>query len=269
MNDREHLPRRRALLIALGACAIAPLSLVAQNASAQAQLVDRAGSLRMLSQRIVKAYCQLGLGILPSDAETILARSVTRFNGAFVSVRDDPASDAAIIKRIQPEWSQFRDLVTLSPAKSSLEKIVALSETILQNSEALTVQLSSKLGLTAANWTNISGRQRMLSQRMAKSGFAMMWGMDATAYAKRFDEAHEQFKVALAELKRANHNSVEIARNLDLAETQFGLFDVALGNRRELAKLSPARAANVARTSERLLEVFDDITRQFAAIKAA
>jgi hypothetical protein len=267
MEARTHNARRRALLIALGICATTPLSLVAQNAAAQAQVVDRAGSLRMLSQRIVKAYCQLGLGVLPIDAETILARSATRFNGAFISVREDPASDPAIIKRIESDWSQFRNLVTLAPAKTSLEKIDVLSESILQNAEALTGQLSSRLGRSAATWTNISGRQRMLSQRMAKSGFGMMWGADAKNHGQRFDEAHEQFMSAFTELKRVNHNSIEIARNLELAEIQFGLFDVALGNRRELAKLTTARAANVARTNERLLEIFDDTTRQFAAIK--
>jgi hypothetical protein len=267
MQDWTHGARRRALLITLGVCATTPLTLVAQNVAAQAQIVDQAGSLRMLSQRIVKAYCQLGLGVLPNDAETILARSVTRFNGAFVSVRENSASDPALIKRIEADWSQFRDLVTLAPSKNALEKIDVLSESILQSAETLTGQLSAKLGRTAATWTNISGRQRMLSQRMAKSGFEMMWGMDAKVYGQRFDEAHEQFKVALTELKRVNHNSIDIARNLELAEIQFGLFDVALGNRRELSKLSPARAANVARTSERLLEIFDETTRQFASIK--
>jgi Type IV pili methyl-accepting chemotaxis transducer N-term len=267
MQDWTHGARRRALLITFGVCATTPLTLVAQNVAAQAQIVDQAGSLRMLSQRIVKAYCQLGLGVLPNDAETILARSVTRFNGAFVSVRENSASDPALIKRIEADWSQFRDLVTLAPSKNAIEKLDALSESILQSAEALTGQLATRLGRTAATWTNISGRQRMLSQRMAKSGFEMMWGMDTKVYGQRFDEAHEQFKVALTELKRVNHNSIDIARNLELAEIQFGLFDVALGNRRELSKLSPARAANVARTSERLLEIFDETTRQFASIK--
>jgi hypothetical protein len=47
------------------------------------------------------------------------------------------------------------------------------------------------------------------------------------------------------------------------------LFEIALGGRAELAKLAPTRAANVAKTSERLLELFDDTTNLFAQINAA
>ena len=265
MDARVSLPvSRRIFLRACATMSVLPFSLVSSEVSAQAQVVDRAGSLRMLSQRMQKAYCQLGLSILPNDAETVLARSLTRFNGAVVALRENKASDQSIIKRIETDWTQFRDLVSTAPTKANFLLVDSLSESMLQSAEALTTQLAASLGVQSARLTNVSGRQRMLSQRMAKSAFAIMWGMNASLHGKRFDVAREQFASAIVELRNSPIKNQDISRALDSAETQFGFFDSALGNRNELAKLSSARAANIAKSNERLLEVFDELTGLFA-----
>jgi hypothetical protein len=258
--------RRRAFIVTGAVSAVLPFAIASSQSAAQSQIVDRSGSLRMLSQRMTKAYCQLGMGILPNEAETILARSLTRFNGAMVALRENSASDQAIIRKIEGDWMPFRDLVSTAPTKANYARVDSLSESILSNAEALTVQLTAALRIQSARYTNLSGRQRMLSQRMAKSAFALMWGMDAKTFAKQHETAREQFVAALAELKRSAPKTAQIERWLELAETQFGFFDVALGNRAELAKLNQSRAANVAKSNERLLEIFDDLTAQFAAL---
>jgi Type IV pili methyl-accepting chemotaxis transducer N-term len=260
--------RRRLLIAAVGASATLPLTLVIGQASAQAQIVDRAGSLRMLSQRIAKAYCQLGQSVLSNDAETILAKSVSRFNGALVTVRANAAAPQNVIKLIESDWAQLRDLATVTPSKDAFKKVDALADALTENADALAAQLATALGVQSARWTNVSGRQRMLSQRMAKSAFALMWGLDSKAYAQQYDTARTQFNVALTELQRVQHNAPLITRNLEMAEIQVGLFDTALGARTDIAKLTAPRAVNVARTNERLLELFDEITNQFSAVKA-
>ncbi len=268
MSNSPLNAQRRLWVIAMGAAATLPLTLVTGQALAQAQIVDRAGSLRMLSQRIAKAYSQLGQGVLVGDAETILAKSVSRFNGSLVTVRDNAAAPQAVIKLIESDWSQLRDLATVAPNKEAFKKVDALAEALTQNAESLTTQLTAALGIQSARWTSLSGRQRMLSQRMAKSAFGLMWGLDSKSYAQQFDTARVQFTAALGELQRVPHNSPLIARNLEMAEIQVGLFDTALGTRNDMAKLTAPRAINVARTNERLLELFDELTNQFAAVKA-
>ena len=183
-------------------------------------------------------------------------------------MRDSAASAQNAIKPIESDWAQLRDMVTITPTKTAFAKVDALAESLLQNAEALTTQLSNALAVQSARWTNLSGRQRMLSQRMAKSAFGLMWGQDIKAYSQQFEAARTQFSAALAELQRAPHNSPLIARNLEMAEIQVGLFDTALGSRNEIAKLTTSRAVNVARTNERLLELFDEITNQFSTVKA-
>lgn len=204
---------------------------------------------------------------MPGDAETILARSATRFNGALIAVRENKASDQSIIERIEPAWLQLRDLVTVTSSKASFAKIDALAESILQSAELLTRQLATALGIQSARLTDLSGRQRMLSQRMGKCAFAMMWGQDGSAFGQQLDAAQSQFRAAFNTLKSTKLDSMAVARNLELAELQYGFFDSALNPRGDLSRLAPARAANVAKTNERLLELFDELTGQFASVQ--
>jgi Type IV pili methyl-accepting chemotaxis transducer N-term len=260
---------RRFFVVGAVMASATPFAIGSAQSSAQSQVVDQSGSLRMLSQRMAKAYCQSGLGILSSDAETILARSMRRFNGALLSVRDHSASDKTIMRQVEEDWNRFRDIVSGAPSKEAFAKVDSLAESILQNAERSTQHLAKALGATGARFTNISGRQRMLSQRMAKSAFALVWGQNPSLFAAQHDAARAQFTAALNELKSAPHNNPQISRALVLAESQFGLFEVAIGSRSDIARLTPARTANIAKTNERLLEVFDEVTALFAQMNAA
>jgi len=132
----------------------------------------------------------------------------------------------------------------------------------------LTTQLTAALGIQSARSTNLIGRQRALSQRMAKAAFGLMWSHDSKSYAQQFDTARVQFNAALCELQRAAANSSLIAHNLELAEIEVRLFDTALGTHNDMPKLMAPRAINVAPTNQRLLALLDELTNQFAAVKA-
>jgi hypothetical protein len=258
---------RRRFLTASGMLILSPALLIAQEARAQSEVVDRSGSLRMLSQRMTKAYAQIGKGVLADDAQVILSRSITRFETALSTVRANPLSNAATVAQIASDWERLRQTLALAPTKALFMTADTAAEAILKGAETLTAQLATSLSVRGAKWTNLSGRQRMLSQRMAKSALALMWGLDGNVYGEQLDQARKQIYAALDELKRAPHNSPVIARELEQAEIQLGLFDVALGSRADYAALSSSRANNVAKTNERVLELFDGLTAKFAVIQ--
>ncbi len=97
---------------------------------------------------------------------------------------------------------------------------------------------------------NQSGRQRMLSQRMAKFYQVINWNVAPPE--------------AAAALNAAPNNTAAIRRGLELAGQQWLFFDNALRNPAGPAAV-PQQATNVATTSERILEVMDGITAQYAA----
>ena len=52
--------------------------------------IDAAGRQRMLSQRIVKAYCQIGLKVVPEVSRSQLTGAVRRFDAQLVELAHYP-----------------------------------------------------------------------------------------------------------------------------------------------------------------------------------
>jgi hypothetical protein len=110
---------------------------------------------------------------------------------------------------------------------------------------------------------NVSGRQRMLSQRMAALSLGTRWGVQVEAGRRELAVAREEFLRAHQALKAAPEATAAIRAELDLAEQQWVFFDSVLRalveGRGDTAVLADAFTA-----SERILQVMDTVTGQFA-----
>ena len=104
---------------------------------------------------------------------------------------------------------------------------------------------------------NKAGRQRMLSQRMAKAYFFRQAGVNAVQAGEMLDAAQQEFAKAHEELKAAPQNSGSIRAELALVEQQWFFFQNAL-SLRDAADRKKAMS-DVATTSERILEQMDAV----------
>ena len=103
---------------------------------------------------------------------------------------------------------------------------------------------------------NKAGRQRMLSQRMAKYYLAQTWGIGDAASAAEIDRARQEFEEAQRELDMAVINTPRIKGELDVAKQQWIFFLSALDPR----TIRDRRAAVVvASSSERILEAMENV----------
>lgn len=116
---------------------------------------------------------------------------------------------------------------------------------------------------------NKVGRQRMLSQRMAKFYMFRVWGIKSPWMEQEAQLARREFVSALDALGKARENDNTIKKELELARTQWLFFDEALKQQDVGGKDTMIYATNVATTSERLLEVMDRVTGHYARISAA
>uniref|UniRef100_UPI003F4944A4 type IV pili methyl-accepting chemotaxis transducer N-terminal domain-containing protein n=1 Tax=Cupriavidus yeoncheonensis TaxID=1462994 RepID=UPI003F4944A4 len=222
--------------------------------------INKAGRQRMLSQRMAKAYCQAGLGVEVERSRRILEESVALFDRQLADLKAfAPTPEIKdTYDRLGQTWNVYKQLLTGSePSPENAKKIAIASEDVLKLAQQGTVQLEKHSGTAAGKLINIAGRQRMLSQRIAKASLFRAWGITTPQMAQELDSAAREFASAQELLTAAPQNTPAIRSELQLASAQWLFFEEALkqtgGSRAEQLR-------NIATTSERILQVMDDVT---------
>lgn len=242
----------------------------------QAQITDinsainKAGRERMLSQRMAKAYFQLGLGVDVDRSKRVLDSSISLFDRQLVELKNyapTPEIKDTYMK-LEAAWLSYKDaLVGAPPNPEGGKKVLALSEQVLALAHQGTVQLEKHSGTTAGRLVNIAGRQRMLSQRMAKFYQGMAWGVGDANSSAELEKARKDFTAAHQELAAAPANTPAIKDGLALVQQQWLFFENAL-NQKATGDNRKQLTTNVATTSERILEEMESVVGLYERVTA-
>ena len=247
----------------LGCFLAAFFSLQSLDATAQINdinsAINKAGRQRMLSQRIAKAYFQIGQKVDVDRSKKVLDASVALFDRQLVELKvfaPNPEIRETYLK-LEKSWLTYKDLLLgAPPSPENGRKITALSEEVLLLAHQGTEQLEKRSATTAGRLLNLSGRQRMLSQRMAKYYQASAWGIGDATMATALAKARREFSDAHAELLAAPSNTPQLKEALGLVGQQWFFFENALGQKSSADNRSQIA---VATTSERILEEMESV----------
>ena len=223
--------------------------------------INKAGRERMLSQRMAKAYLQFGQNIDAERSKKVLDSSIALFDRQLVELKNyAPTPEIRnTYLNLERSWLAYKDaLVGAKPSLEGAKKVMEINEEVLSLAHQGTVQFEKHAGTTQGLLVNVAGRQRMLSQRMAKFYQAAGWGASPANGAAELDKAHKEFLAGLQELSGAPNNTQAIKDELELGKQQWMFFESALQRRGE-----KSLAINVATTSERILEVMDSVTGMY------
>jgi len=247
----------------LSALLVISLMLVGNDALAQISdinsAINKAGRQRMLSQRMAKAYFQIGQQIDVDRSKKVLDASIAVFDRQLVELKNyapTPEIKETYLK-LERSWLAYKDvLVGAVPSLENGSKVLAISEEVLALAHQATVELEKKSGSNAGRLVNISGRQRMLSQRMAKYYQAASWGIADSNGTANLAKARKDFSDALQELAGAPANTAQINDGLGLVRQQWIFFESALNQKTGGDKRAQLA---VATTSERILEEMEGV----------
>jgi PilJ/NarX-like methyl-accepting chemotaxis transducer len=248
-------------LVLLGVCAAA----AAEELTASAA-INKAGRQRMLSQRIAKSYCQLGLEVMPSASARQLDDSVTLYELQLAELRrfatTKPLRDA--VAAMEKAWKPFRTAATGAVSREACGKLARQSDELLKLAQQLTLQLQELAGTPIARLVNISGRQRMLSQKLAKLYMVRAWGFDSPTLRDEMDSARNEFSGALTTLLAAPENGPRLRQELDGVALQWEWFQNALSQDFGYASYRLV----VADSSESILTSMETVTRMYEELSA-
>jgi len=221
-----------------------------------ADAINRAGQLRMLSQRLVRVAAQLLAGIDVQRARVLRTQSTERVqqNLDHLATLELGAAGVLALGEVQAAWNGLAASLAARPAKQGLAEIDARGEALLSAAEAMTEALEASGSRRALRIVNICGRQRMRAQRLAKDAL-LASTIAAEASRERLLPTMNEFEAALLELERAPLSSPEIRAALAAARDEW--LRLVGGVQ---AQGSPEGRAALVRSSEALVDTFERLT---------
>ena len=241
---------------------LAPLSFAASAQISMAAAINRCARFRALSQRTAKAYLQIQQEIMPDNARDIMASAQRLIQIGFddLAKANLNAEQLKMLNALQSESSGLNAMVAASPTRDGAIAACAQADKMLAVADKLTASLEATSKQSSAKLVNMAGRQRMLSQRLAKNYFLAAAGAETKVSKDLIQSDREEFKAAMATLSNSPISTNSIRNELQLAQSQWTFFEAALGRKRDLDSMR-----TIATTSERLLEVNNNLTMLYEA----
>ncbi|MEJ1172205.1 type IV pili methyl-accepting chemotaxis transducer N-terminal domain-containing protein [Variovorax sp. CCNWLW235] len=226
------------------------------EAAQWADAINRAGQLRMLSQRLVRIAAQMLAGIDVQRARVLRTQSVERVqqNLDHLATLELGAPGAGALGDVQAAWSGLSAALAARAVPQALADIDKRGDELLAAAEALTDALEASGARRALRIVNICGRQRMRAQRLAKDAL-LASALAAGASRERLLPTMNEFEAALLELERAPLSSPEIRAALAAARDEWLRL---VGGVQALE--SPEGRATLVRSSEALVDTFERLT---------
>ncbi len=228
------------------------------------EAVNRAGKQRMITQRLLKDYAMIGMGLQIGDPVADLEKKVALFDQALndlaaMSVNDTVTQRLAKNKRL---WEPIKVVLEAPPEKSKAMALQQDLEGLLKSCHESTVLLSKASGSKAGEIINISGRQRMLSQRLASLYMLKVWGINDTEFQNKLEKAMTDFAGAQKTLEESSLSTPAISAKLAKVKKTFSFFEI-------MAKTSSGRYSPslISKLTDSILVEMDEVTGLYVSGK--
>jgi hypothetical protein len=252
---------RRSIIQGATLALFLPTARSANAEIALATAINRVARFRALSQRCAKAYAQIALNVLPEPSKNTLATAQKLMQAAFDDLSTNTYSDD-ITQQLATTRAESAKLATLLAVPAKKELLVTVS----QQADRLTAQANKATELitglaktSSAKILDIAGKQRMLSQRIAKNYFLLAANAttaSATSIRQQMTADRAEFKAAFAVMQNSPISTQAIRNEMDLSNAQWFLFELSIDKQID----RPFVMEDVATSSERLLEVANNLT---------
>ena len=192
------------------------------------EAVDVAGKQRMYTQRMLKDYAMIGMGNSfgnpQQDLETIVHDFDDHLNTLIAFNKDEATAQS--LQKVKEMWEPLKEALSQPPQKEKAGQMQEKLEALLKQSNEAVGLFAKQTGKASGEIINISGRQRMLSQRMASLYMLKVWGIDDPQFKKKMDDTMKLFSESLDKLMASQMSTPDIQKLLKKAKQSFMFFQI-------------------------------------------
>jgi hypothetical protein len=229
IRPKTHIVRA-ALLLCIASLSLSATAQVSAKQSTATRAATRASPIdiainkaerqSMLSQRAVKLYAQVALGISPARSEQLLTETIEQFESELRWLRAN-TPNAALRPGIEAQakaWDALKAYLTKPAARDNIDEVGALGEDLYAKTQATALATEALTADPLDESVAKSAKQRVLIQRLGK---LYMFERAGFKDAKRlFDSVKQEFLSGHKALQTATGTNDVIRRELDLINGQ-------------------------------------------------
>lgn len=225
--------RTSAAVLALAAGLAVPATLTAEsgltpglaqagNEDGASQRINLSGKLRMLSQRVTGASCYVQSGIDSEATTAMLGAAATEFETITAALEfgndnlgvfgaEERRRTIVGLGKLNELWAPMAEIADhVGTGTASMDEVTAMAEQsgpLLEMAQRMVVEITGEYSNPAeiiqanALLIDISGRQRMLAQRMSKNVCLIAAGINVEAATAELRGASEVFETSLYALR--------------------------------------------------------------------
>jgi len=213
---KKNLVKKTGIFLTIVGMSFSSIAMASNAVSDTVKLIDIAGKQRMLSQRISKDYLYAGRHVATAKATKELKASLDELNKAhklLVESINDPEIQN-LLSFVKMSSEDFEATAKQKFTIDNAQLIIDLSESMLEGSQYVVDSLKQKVKVKESAIVGISGRQRMLAQRIAKYYIAYQAGIKDKNTVDQMKAAVKTFTEAHNKLMKNQANTPEINRKL-------------------------------------------------------
>ncbi|HQZ02286.1 MAG TPA: type IV pili methyl-accepting chemotaxis transducer N-terminal domain-containing protein [Thauera sp.] len=194
-------------------------------------VINLCGRFRLLSQRMAVAWALIALGVSAEKAAVRLRRLEAELKRALLGLAQLELPDDLEAERqtLVEAWPDFLAAVAVEGASSERgEWVFVASEKLLEAADRMTTAAEQLFALPDAHYVNVAGRNRMLSQRIAKLFLLRGWVAQPECIRGEIEAAIQEFECNLDELRLSGRSLPELSAQLQEVSAQWEKFLRAL-----------------------------------------